>query len=383
MATIIAILIMVVVFVVYVAVQKNSAENRRARQIIEARSGAGAFWNNAPANLRNAILTSAGIMSEPTRNQLIVSPWSALTLSLQETLAINILSAETHVWREVNSQRLPPEKGAAPETVKAPDAPLSAESKSLIGPSSNADDNVGYTGTTPNSPQIQRRFGFDSYVLCVIALLSFVLGAIQGFIPVFLILSVLFGSLALLCFLKYRSMEPLRAFVLAASVLLAGVLGVALDQNTFGVHYRYFSQGSAQYRVDERAGRTDRLEANRWVTVAYDKPAQPIPMMGPFPPITLNSGDWSSGPFNNLSNNKICFTAENSSNYVIDRIVVSVGLKNNSHLPQDVTLKSDMGLIEPGDTESVCGKGSPEILSQISATNSWVYSFGMAYGWRR
>ena len=201
-------------------------------------------------------------------------------------------------------------------------------------------DKANRAASSPHALQKPRRLGIEPLVLAFIAILSFVLGFVQGLIPVFLILGFLFGLLALLYFLKHPLSELLRAIVLVASLVLCGVLGAAINQDASGLHYRYLKEGSTQYRVDERAGRTDRLETGGWVPVAYDRPAQPVPGLLP---VLLTSGSWRSGPY---EFDKICFTADNSSGYVVDRIVISVGLQSKSPIAQDVTLKSDAGFIQ-------------------------------------
>jgi hypothetical protein len=221
---------------------------------------------------------------------------------------------------------------------------------------------IGDAGLDPHrsneSAPKPRRASFDSITLALIAFLCIVLGAVQGFAPIFLIVGVVFGLLGYLCFAKHPLSESLRTVVFVISLFLAGVVGVALDQNIFGVRYRYFSQGSTQYRADERAGRTDRLGTHGWVPVAFEKPAQVVPMNGLLPAVTLSSGNWIA----NGSNGKICFNAANSSDYVIDRIAITVSLQNKSVIPQSVTLKSEIGaFIAAGDIDFVCGPGPSEM----------------------
>jgi len=221
-----------------------------------------------------------------------------------------------------------------------------------------------------------------------------VLGALQGFIPIFLIEGAAFGGLALLCIARRAMSVGLRAAVFVVSVLLAGLVGVTLDQDTFGPHYRYLSQGSAQYRVDEKAGRTDRLGNGGWTPIAYDTEAREIPIslandddlskyLSNFvegQTISLTKGDWTPPPAFGGSNGKICFLAANSSEYVVDRIVIDVALKGKSDATRPVSLKSlSGGLIAVGATGLVCG----DAPQGMSASDGWTYSYDRAYGWKR
>ncbi len=242
----------------------------------------------------------------------------------------------------------------------------------------------------PSASKSALRFSVEAVVLSVLAVTCILLGALQGFIPIFLIEGLALGGLAWLCFFRRTMLSGLRSAVFIASLLLAGLVGVTLDEDMFGPHYRYLSQGSAQYRVDERAGRTDRLGTGGWTPVAYDRDAQQIPLsltdgnnpfskyvFDPAGTISLSEGSWTSA-FG--SGGKICFIAANSSNYVVDRILIDVALKGKSDAAQTVTLKNEVGgLIGAGTTGLVCG--SPP--QGMSASDGWTYSSEHAYGWKR
>ena len=145
------------------------------------------------------------------------------------------------------------------------------------------------------------RLSVEAIALGVLAVTCIALGALQGFIPIFLIEGAAFGGLALLCIARRSMSVGLRSVVFVASVLLAGLVGVTLDQDTLGPHYRYLSQGSAQYRVDEKAGRTDRLGNGGWIPIAYDRDAHEIPIdtnlidqgLGSAGTIPLTQGAWT------------------------------------------------------------------------------------------
>jgi hypothetical protein len=233
----------------------------------------------------------------------------------------------------------------------------------------------------------------EAIALGVLAVTCIALGALQGFIPIFLIEGIIFGGLAWLC-VAMRNMSPgLHSAVFIVSVLLAGLVGVTLDMDTFGPHYRYLSQGSVQYRVDERAGRTDRLGNGGWTPVAYDKEAQEIPIsltdgtkgndaVSKYfsgPSVSLTQGGWAPPTLFGGSSGKICFIATNSSGYVVDRIVIDVALKDKSATSQPVTLKAQSGgLLAVGAKGLICG----DAPQGVSASDGWTYSADHAYGWK-
>jgi hypothetical protein len=256
---------------------------------------------------------------------------------------------------------------------------------------------------TSDSPRVaaessasNSRLSVEAIALGVLAVTCIALGALQGFIPIFLIEGAAFGGLALLRVARRSTSVGLRSVVFVVSVLLAGLVGVTLDQETFGPHYRYLSQGSAQYRVDVKAGRTDRLGNGGWIPVAFDKEAEEIPISPtdgnnplsksyPNSTISLTQGAWTPPSAFGGTNGKICFLAANSSAYVLDRIVIDVALldaalKVKSDATQPVTLKSlSGGLIAVGATGLVCG----DAPQGMTATDGWTYSYEHAYGWQR
>ncbi len=81
-------LIVAFVVVVYVAVQKNSPDNRQARAANEALSRVGVAWDRAPADQRNQILLEVGVDSASARNAVIVRAWSQLGIQFQTTIAL-------------------------------------------------------------------------------------------------------------------------------------------------------------------------------------------------------------------------------------------------------------------------------------------------------
>jgi hypothetical protein len=222
-----------------------------------------------------------------------------------------------------------------------------------------------------------------SITLGAVALICLVLSAIQGFIPIFLIEGAAFGGLAWLCAAKWPLSQGLHTVVFVASLLLAGLVGVTLDQDTFGPRYRYLSQGSTELRVDEKAGRTDRLGSSGWHPVAFDKAAEQLPPsdVSVFD-FTLKDGHW--GP-NWPNGDEICFTFENSSGYVIQKLPVQIEVKDKDgkeakDVSQMIDLAKEGGeLIDTGETSKVCAPAP----GNFPQGGNWSYSDVHAYGWKR
>lgn len=224
-----------------------------------------------------------------------------------------------------------------------------------------------------------------SITLGVAALICVVLGVAQGFIPIFLIEGVAFAGLAWLCAAKWPLGQSLHSVVLVGSLLLAGLAGVSLDQDSFGPRYRYLSQGAVQYRVDEKAGRTDRLGNHGWYPVAYESGAKEINALDAIWTVNLTKGYWEPA----IAGGNICFTVSNTSGSILDRITIQVqtqkknadaGKGDASALNQQIVLKSyGGGFIGTGDTILACAS-SPR---DLATDETWSYSDVHLYGWKR
>lgn len=227
-----------------------------------------------------------------------------------------------------------------------------------------------------------------SITLGVVALVCLVLGAVQGFIPIFLIEGVAFGGLAWLCAARWPLSEGLLSVVLVSSLLIAGLVGVTLDQDSFGPRYRYLTQGNQELRVDEKAGRTDRLAVGSWVPVAFDKPSQDISKLGgnvidDLFAVQLSDGSWSSGGLSGRQ--EVCFTLKNSSNFVIQSVFITVTTQqkddpnNKPTSSEQVVLKSQYDrLIPRGASDVICGAAS----HVFAPGESWTYSEQEVLGWK-
>ena len=277
------------------------------------------------------------------------------------------------------------EAGAEPHTGMDVNAPTPSQSTETPEPDgSPASVSVAPVASAPKGPS--RYVNAGSITLGIFALICVVLGAVQGFIPIFLIEGFAFAGLAWLCAVRWPVSEAVRGSVLVASLLLAALVGVTLDQDSFGPRYRYLSQGSVQYRVDERAGRTDRLGTGGWYPVAYESEAKEINLLDAIWNVNLTKGYWAGA----IAGGDICFSLNNSSGYVIDRITIEVKTEkkseagtekdNSAAVNQEVILKSyGGGLIGPGQNSMVCAS-SPR---DLSADETWSYEFKSIYGWKR
>jgi hypothetical protein len=264
---------------------------------------------------------------------------------------------------------------------------LAAEGHPLDGRRSPESDSPtkpesGVPSTVGERNRLQRA-NAGSITLGAVALICLALGAVQGFIPIFLIEGAVFGGLAWLCAAKWPLPQSLHAVVLVASLLLAGLVGVTLDQDSFGPRYRYLSQGSSELRVDEKAGRTDRLGSGGWHPVAFDKAAEQLPPSDVLVfDFALKDGHW--GP-NWPSGDEICFTFENSSGYVIQKLSVQIEVKDkDGKEAKDVSQVIDLareggGLIDTGETSKVCALAP----GNYPEGGNWSFTDVGAYGWKR
>lgn len=302
------------------------------------------------------------------------------------------------------------------ETISDPDLPkapanteinTNGNSKALepeLSPQTETSTNVVvqtvFAESAAGTSKVAKKYvNAGSITLGVVALICLILGAIQGFIPIFLIEGIAFGALAWLCAARWPLSPRAFSAVSVTSLLLAGLVGVTLDQDTFGRRYRYLSQGSTQYRVDEKAGRTDRLGSGGWYPVAFDKNAQEVPGV-----INLDKGNWSYASeqpgqrdedgFLIPGGGRVCFEATNSSGYIVDRISIKVQIRgkdgehssdpyakyiNGPVVNESIIVLRNNGFINAAETSEVCGS-FPRALAE---GESWSYTDMHVYGWKR
>lgn len=139
----------------------------------------------------------------------------------------------------------------------------------------------------------------------------------------------------------------------AVVVLLASVVaGVAyMFGRASGPSYTYLHQGGVQFRVDARSGRTDRLEASGWQPFSFERPPEALPGSV----VNLGNGTWESS-FTSPPG-RICFDAQNNSDFVIQDVRVAVSFDpkpadypsangTNSGDPLDLILGSEYSLLK-------------------------------------
>jgi len=244
-----------------------------------------------------------------------------------------------------------------------------------------------------------RHYNGGSITLGAFGLICFIISAVQGFIPIFLIAGLVFGGLAWLCAVKWPLSEVLLSVVLVSSLLVAGVVGIALDRDTFRPSYRYLTQGNSEIRIDEKNGRTDQLTNGGWQPIAFDHDAMQLPQ-DQNSRIALSNGEWKSF----YSSGEVCFDVLNSSDYVVKTIAIAVKVKDKAGNevedlsdsrystmyipnkpdgtpgePAGTTLTSSYGLLNTGGSDRVC-KGKPRALAD---GETWSYTGTQAWGWKK
>jgi hypothetical protein len=143
--------------------------------------------------------------------------------------------------------------------------------------------------------------------------------------------------------------------------------------------YTYLKEGEAQFRVDNEAGRTDKLEgANGWQPVSFDRPPENLPTEQAqklFP----TAGKWERSGFND----KICFHVLNDSDYVVEsvRVLVSINPKpaDADDLGDAVIMKAYLGgLLARGRQDLFCG----DAPRPLPGTANWTFGDLRARGWK-
>jgi hypothetical protein len=225
-----------------------------------------------------------------------------------------------------------------------------------------------------------------------LAAMSIALCFLNGILPIYAIEAAMWGGLAGYAFKK----SPLSAFasliVLLLAVVVAGLEGFTIGQHFGSESYTYLSQSNAQYRVNRRSGRTDRLTNSGWKPVSFDRRAMKIPdeetgydifaAMTHYDPLFKDGGTWENG--HGGSAGKICFNIQNDTDYVLSEIRISVEIskKNTAEADKfsDIRLSNDYGgLLDSGDAAKFCGT-APRNLSD---GETWSFHRGMVTGWKR
>ncbi len=279
----------------------------------------------------------------------------------------------------------PPPADAPPATEKVADD----RTRPLGSDSPTSGNSAAPVADQPRSSL--RHYHGGSITLGAFGLICFIISAVQGFIPIFLIAGLAFGGLAWLCAVKWPLSEVLLSVVLVSSLLVAGVVGIALDRDTFRPSYRYLTQGNSEIRIDEKNGRTDRLANGAWEPIAFDHNAMQLPQ-DENSKITLSNGVWKSS----YPGAEVCFDASNFSAYVVKTIAIAVTVKDKagnevkelsdnpyasalSNGPAGTTLTSSYGLLNTSESYQVCKYK----LRALADGETWSYTGTQAWGWKK
>jgi len=205
------------------------------------------------------------------------------------------------------------------------------------------------------------------------ALFSLVVSFVKGIVPIFLVEAVLWGALALYWHKKKPTSQATTAIVLLLAVAVAAGEGYLVGRQ-FGVKtYTYLQQGNIQYRVDEAAGRTDRLGTGGWEAVSFDRPAEPIPSADVFLAVSMSKGEWAF-------NNDVCFDVSNDSGFVLQDIWIQITF--DPQPPEGnlfLNLKRYGGApLDKGKSGRFCGSASRAFPSG----SKWSYTITSEGGWK-
>jgi hypothetical protein len=246
-----------------------------------------------------------------------------------------------------------------------------AKTEPLVTPAAPTD---APTVSMPNVPNAN----IGTFVFASFAVLSLVVSFVKGVVPIFIIEAGLWGGLAWYWNRKKPKSQAATAIVLLLAVVVVAAEGYSLLRKFEGPNYTYLQQGNAQYRVDNAAGRTDRLTSTGWTAVSFDRPPEPIVVGDLIFGLTLNKGEWDP------ILKQICFDASNNSDFVLQNftIIVSLNPKPADDNPFDdiVTLKGyGGGLLDKGKSSLSCG---PAPKTYPAGSTTWSYVLSSGSGWK-
>lgn len=125
--------------------------------------------------------------------------------------------------------------------------------------------------------------------------------------------------------------------------------------------YKYIKDGDTQVRIDERAGRTDRLTNIGWIPISFDKPSVKVPETElKRVSATLIAKDI----FDVLDISKACYTVDNDSQYVLKEVWIDLPVRElsadkNKNVPLLIPIDSQSGGFAPvGGKFPMCYHGS-------------------------
>lgn len=225
-------------------------------------------------------------------------------------------------------------------------------------------------------------------IFAALAILSAGLSVLNGILPIYAIIAIIWGALAWYSIYKPVTSRIAIAVIVLCAVLCSGLEGFALGQRFGRDSYSYLSQKNAQYRVNQRSGRTDRLTDRGWRPVSFDSKAEEIPNADLSFAIRMKHGEWNNlSPF---STRKICFDVQNDSDFVIADIGINAFVRSKGGDSSDkknllqgdnsVRLTSSTGyLLDIGEQAQFCGPAPRD----LSSDETWDYSPQPLRGWKK
>jgi|ERR1017187_764066 hypothetical protein len=100
---------------------------------------------------------------------------------------------------------------------------------------------------------LPRYANVGAIIMGAFAFICGILFAFSGLTPIFLAEAVAFGALAWLCAVRWPLSQRVHAIVLICSLLIAGLVGVTLDQDIFGTRVRYPSVGPPRVQPSDQS----------------------------------------------------------------------------------------------------------------------------------
>jgi hypothetical protein len=224
---------------------------------------------------------------------------------------------------------------------------------------------------------------FGSIIFALFAMLSLLVSVLKGIVPIYLVESAIWAGLAWYWYKKNLVGPRVNLAVVVVAVFVAAGEGVVVGLHAGGESYTYLKEGSVQFRVNARLGRTDRLWSTGWVPVSFDAPPEDLPA-DTMSSISLFSGTWQSGLYG--ATDKVCFDLQNDSNYVLRDVAVHVSIDPKptddpfGGLANTVNMKVENGgLLDRGAHDRFCG----EAPSHLTSGAKWSYDSPTAKGWKQ
>lgn len=189
---------------------------------------------------------------------------------------------------------------------------------------------------------------------------------------------------------KTGHVGPIFLMVSLLAVAIAATIAYVVGKGS-RPGYTYLKEGTIQFRVDERSGRTDRLGSTGWEPFSYDSSSEELPTSV----VTLGNSTWESG-FSTPPPGRICFDAHNHSGSVVQDVKISIsfdpkpadyptgaggdpGNVDDFIFGEYSTLKPDReNLLAAGKDGRVCGT-APRVFPTGA---KWSYTVLRVRGWK-